>query len=79
MLHKLKENGFITWKPRSSIRLTQDGKNIATQLIKNYTNLKQFFISILKLKDKVLIDNLCCGIEHHITPEVSKSIDNLLN
>ena len=79
MLHKLKDNGFITWKPRSSIRLTQNGKNIATQVIKNYKKLEDLFISILKLDDKDLIDTLCCGIEHHITPEVRKSIGDLLN
>ncbi len=79
MLHKLKDNGFIMWKPRSSIRLTQNGKNAATQVIKNYIKLKKFFISILKLDDKDLIDALCCGIEHHITPEVRNSLDNLLN
>lgn len=79
MLHKLKDNGFIVWKPRSSIRLTLNGKNIATQVIKNYKILKDFFINILKLDDKELIDTLCCGIEHHITPEVRKFIDDLLN
>jgi len=79
MLHKLKDNGFIMWKPRSSIRLTQNGKNVATQVIKNYKKLNDFFISILKLDDKDLIDTLCCGIEHYITPEVIKSINNLMN
>ena len=79
MLHKLKEKGFIIWKPRSSIRLTKNGKSVVTQVIKNYKKLNDFFISILKLDDKDLIDTLCCGIEHHITPEVRKSINNLLN
>ena len=79
MLHKLKNNGFITWKPRYSIRLNQTGKNIAKQLIKNSNKLREFFTGILKLNDKELIDKLCCGIEHHITPEVTKALDNLLN
>jgi DtxR family Mn-dependent transcriptional regulator len=77
MLHKLKNNGFITWKPRYSIRLKQKGKDIAKQLIKNSNNLREFFIGILKLNDKELIDKLCCGIEHHITPEVTKALENL--
>jgi len=78
MLHKLKEKGLILWKPRTSIRLTENGKNSATQVIKNYKELKDFFITILKLDDKELIDTLSCGIEHYITPEVRKSIDHLL-
>ena len=78
MLHKLKNNGFIIWKPRNSIRLKQKGKEVAKQLIKNSNKLREFFIGILKLNDKDLIDKLCCGIEHHITPEVTKALDNLL-
>ncbi|MFX1392977.1 MAG: metal-dependent transcriptional regulator [Promethearchaeota archaeon] len=79
MLHKLKNKGFISWKPRSSIRLTTQGKNIAIQMITNYKNLREFFIKILKINDKGLIDELCCGIEHHITPEIVKALKNLSN
>ena len=77
MLHKLRDNEFITWKPRSSIRLTQKGKIIAEQMIKTNKILKEFFIGILKLNDKEVVDKLICGIEHHITPEVVDAIDNL--
>ncbi len=77
MLYKLKARGFINWKPRKSLRLNQKGKNIAKQTIKNYKKLREFFIGILKLNDKELVDKLCCGIEHHITPEVVKALDNL--
>lgn len=79
MLHKLKNEDFINWKPRSSIRVTQKGKKIAKQMMEKYNILKQFFIVILNIKDKELIEKLCCGIEHHITPEVVKSFNNLLS
>lgn len=79
MLHKLKSSGFILWKPRSSIRLTQKGKEIAKQMIENYEKLREFFINILELNDKKLIDKLCCGIEHHITNKVVEALDNLLS
>lgn len=77
MLYKLKAKGFIDWKPRKSLRLTKNGKNIAKQVIKNYKKLRYFFSETLKLNNKELIDKLCCGIEHHITPEVVKALDNL--
>ena len=77
MLYNLKAKGFINWKPRKSLRLTQNGKNIAKQVIKNYKKLRKFFLETLKLNNKELIDKLCCGIEHHITPEVVKALDNL--
>ncbi|MHA1671694.1 MAG: metal-dependent transcriptional regulator [Promethearchaeota archaeon] len=79
MLHKLKNEDFINWKPRSPIRITQKGKKIAKQMMENYNLLKQFFIVVLNINDKELIERLCCGIEHHITPEVAKSLDNLLS
>jgi len=77
MLYKLKAKEFIDWKPRKSFRLTQNGKNIAKQVIKNYKKLREFFFITLKLNNKELVDKLCCGIEHHITPEVFDALDDL--
>lgn len=77
MLYKLKAKEFIDWKPRKSFRLTQNGKNIAKQVIKNYKKLREFFFKTLKLNNKELVDKLCCGIEHHITPEVSDALEQL--
>ena len=77
MLYNLKAKGFIDWKPRKSLRLTQNGKNIAIQVMKNYKKLREFFFDILKLNNKELVDKLCCGIEHHITPEVVKALDDI--
>lgn len=77
MLYKLKAKEFIDWTPRKSFRLTQNGKNIAKQVIKNYKKLREFFFKTLKLNNKELVDKLCCGIEHHITPEVSDALEQL--
>ena len=77
MLYKLKAKEFIDWIPRKSFRLTQNGKNIAKQVIKNYKKLREFFFKTLKLNNKELVDKLCCGIEHHITPEVSDALEQL--
>ena len=78
MLYKLKENGLIEWRPRKSLRLTKKGKEIATNIIRNYDCLFNFFSRILKLKNKVLVSDMCCEIEHHITPEVSNALENLI-
>ncbi len=77
ILHKLKNNNLIKWKPRSSIRLTQNGKNIADQMINKYKKLRKFFMQTLGIDDKELIEKLSCGIEHHITNEVVNALDNL--
>lgn len=78
MLYKLKGNGLISWRPRSSLRLTKKGKQVAETLETNFNRLKEFFIHILKLKNKELVNELCCGIEHHITPEVADALEDLL-
>ncbi|MGV9206008.1 MAG: metal-dependent transcriptional regulator, partial [Promethearchaeia archaeon] len=58
MLHKLKENGLICWKPRKSLRLTKEGKEIAKNMMKRYNLLKEFFFNILSIKDESLIKDL---------------------
>jgi len=78
MLHKLKAQHLIEWKPRKSIRLTSLGRLKATQLIRTYNKLNQLFKKVLKIQNANLIKRLSCGIEHHITPEVSTALDDLL-
>jgi Mn-dependent DtxR family transcriptional regulator len=78
MLYKLKSQKLINWRPRKSLRLTNLGKERAIKTIEKYNYLKGFFLNVLKIKDSTLLDELCCGIEHHITYEISKSLKNLL-
>ncbi|MHA1273376.1 MAG: metal-dependent transcriptional regulator [Promethearchaeota archaeon] len=78
MLHKLQESGLIKWKPRNSIRLTELGKRIASQLDEAHQLLNKFFSEVLKLKDPELIEKLSCEIEHHITIEVKDSLKEFL-
>jgi len=79
MLHKLKENGFISWKPRRSIRLTSQGRIVAKKILNDYNQLQDFFIQVLNINDLELVNKLCCGIEHHITPEVVEGLKELSN
>jgi len=76
MLYKLKKNNLIFWKPRRSLRLSSEGKMIAKKILTRYNILKSFFINTLKINDKYLLNKLCCGIEHHITSEVTEALDN---
>lgn len=78
MLYNLKKNGLITWKPRKSLRLTKKGKETALNIIKNYNCLFKFFAQVLKLKNKSIIHKLSCEIEHHLIPEVSDALENLI-
>jgi DtxR family Mn-dependent transcriptional regulator len=79
MLYNLAKNEYIEWKPRKAIRITKKGKNIARTTIKKYNSLKKFFSNILKVKNDALIEKLSCEIEHHINPEISNALENLLS
>jgi len=78
MLYKLRELELINWEPRQSIRLTSEGKLIAQQTIEKYNCLRKFFINILNLKDDLRLKQMCCEIEHHITPEVTEALKYLI-
>lgn len=79
MLEKLKKKGLIKWEPRKAIRLTEKGKKIAKQLDETHTLLHQFFSKVLKIEDQDAIENLSCDIEHHITQNVKKSLEEFLS
>ncbi|MBD3256441.1 MAG: metal-dependent transcriptional regulator [Candidatus Lokiarchaeota archaeon] len=76
MLYNLKDKGLISWKPRRSFRLTSKGRKIAEKMIDSYNLLKDFFENVLKIHDEPLVENLCCEIEHHLTPEVSEALED---
>ncbi|MFX1573855.1 MAG: metal-dependent transcriptional regulator [Promethearchaeota archaeon] len=78
MLYKLKAKELIVWKPRKSLRLTKKGKKIAQDIFRTFQNLCDFFSNVLKLENNELIKKLSCEIEHHLTPEVSTALENLL-
>ena len=78
MLYKLKDLGLIIWNPRKSLRLTEKGKIIAQNRVACYNILKNFFSNILKIEDPSLIEEISCGIEHHITPEILKSLQGVI-
>jgi len=79
MLEKLRKKGLINWEPRKSIRLTEEGKKIARQLNETHVLLHQFFSKVLKIDDFVVIENLSCEIEHHITRDVKASLEEFLS
>ncbi|MHA1472447.1 MAG: metal-dependent transcriptional regulator, partial [Promethearchaeota archaeon] len=75
--YKLKENNFINWYPRKSVRLTAKGKKIALITITKYNQLKYFFEDVLGVDNPFKLNELCCKIEHNLTPEISDALENL--
>ena len=79
MLYKLKDNGLINWQPRKSIRLTQKGRKLAQDTVNNYYRLYNFFKKTLKITDKAIVQEICCKMEHLLTPEVNNALDTIYN
>ncbi|MHA2399392.1 MAG: metal-dependent transcriptional regulator [Promethearchaeota archaeon] len=79
MLKKLKEKELIKWSERKTIRLTEQGKKFAKQLNEIHNLLHLFFANVLKIKDKKVIEDLSCEIEHHITRDVKDSLEEFLS
>ena len=79
MLEKLSKTGLIKWEPRRAIRLTDKGKIYAIQLNEIHDLLRIFFNKVLKIEDDVLVEQVTCQIEHHITPKVKKSFEKFLS
>ncbi len=77
MLFKLKENGLINWEPRKSIRLTQEGRLIAQKTVNNYFRLYNFFKDTLKISNRAIVQEICCKMEHLLTPEVNNALKSL--
>jgi len=77
MLYKLKENNYVNWYPRKSVRLTAKGKEVALITIKKYNQLKHFFEDILGVDNTFELNELCCKIEHKISTEISDALENL--
>ena len=79
ILYKLKQIDLIVWKPRSSIRLTENGKQLAKHLSESKAILEIFFKKVLKIKDIKLVKELSCEMEHHISIEVKIKFQEFLN
>lgn len=67
-LKKLASKGYINYGRYDSISLTNEGKNIAQDIISKHTTLQLFFEKILGLSEKEASEN-ACKIEHVITEQ----------
>lgn len=66
-LKTLASRRFISYKPYSYITLTDQGRQIAREIIRRHNTLKEFFITALQL-DSERADANACRIEHAIGP-----------
>lgn len=68
-LRALSKRGLINYAPYEVITLTNEGRQIAEDVIHRHNSLKQFFTDVLAL-DVALAEEGACKIEHTAPPEI---------
>lgn len=72
-LHHLADRNFINYEPYDVITLTDEGINIAEDILRKHTAIKKFFIEILDAEETEA-DDCACRIEHVIYPSIYKRL-----
>jgi DtxR family Mn-dependent transcriptional regulator len=68
-LRALSKRGLINYAPYEVITLTSQGREIAEDVIRRHTSLKQFFTDVLAI-DESLAEEAACKIEHTAPPQI---------
>lgn len=72
-LRHLKEMGLINYEPYDVITLTDQGEPVATEIMRRYDSLSDFFINVLKVDEDEAKD-CACRLEHVISSPVLNRI-----
>lgn len=72
-LQALRNRGLIKYEPYEFVTLTEEGRQIAANVLHRHNTLKEFFIEVLAI-DEAEADETACRMEHGI----SKNIVNRL-
>jgi len=75
MLKKLEERGLVAYETRKGVKLSEKGRAIARQIIRNHR------LTELLMKETLNVsvdEGTVCGIEHHMTEEFADALCTLL-
>ena len=68
-LRALSKKGLINYAPYEAITLTDEGREVAEDVVFRHTALKRFFIEVLAV-DPALAEDGACKVEHSAPPEI---------
>ena len=77
-MNSLKDLGLIEQEKYGPVSLTKKGRAIARKVYENHKLITRFIEASLKLSPKQAEEN-ACKIEHVISPEMLKAIEEYLN
>jgi DtxR family Mn-dependent transcriptional regulator len=78
MLKQMEKQSLVTHVPYYGVRLTEKGREVALKVVRRHRLLELFLAQILKY-DLDLVHDEAERLEHHISEEFERRIDELLN
>lgn len=75
MLKKLEKDGFVVYKARQGIQLTDKGREIAKRIIRGHRLIEVLMKEALRTEVR---EETVCGIEHHLDEEFMTALCTLL-
>ena len=76
MLKKLEKEGYVIYKTRKGIELTEKGRKIAKRIIRAHRLTEVLMKEALKTE---IQEESVCGMEHHMNEEFMNALCTLLN
>jgi DtxR family Mn-dependent transcriptional regulator len=76
MLRKLEKKGFVIYRARQGIELTDKGRKIAKRIIRAHRLIEVLMKTALKTDVR---ETTVCGMEHHMDAEFMDALCTLLN
>jgi len=76
MLRKLEKEGYILYKPRKGVKLTEKGRKIAGRIVRNHRLIE---VMMKKVLHTPIDHESVCGIEHHMDKDFANALCTLLN
>lgn len=77
MMQKLSEKGFVIRSNYEGVKLTDEGRRYAQQVLARHRILECFFLQYLQLEPSEVKDEIC-GIEHHLSQRTLKLLHEKL-
>ncbi len=68
-LKSLGQMNLINYAPYEAVTLTPAGKSVARDVARRHAALKDFFVNVLKVDEK-LAEGAACGMEHSVPREI---------
>jgi len=76
MSRKMEARGLVEYKTREGIKMTKNGRTIATQIVRNHRLTELLLTDILHMK---VDETAVCGLEHYLSEEISDAVCTTLN